>query len=183
MKLKIIIGMWFTMTFIACKTHKQFVDFTIVENNFISGKCYLPKVDSSTSFISPYVIEVLNPTFDTLDWLIDETILVESRINDTTFSIIVFDAYTYFDIMNYEDIVEYPKGRNDKIICVKEQPSRYKKYSVKELQKSNYIIDKIVIKEQKRLVRYFVNQKPDILKESQLFFQNRNWLIFELIGN
>ena len=158
-------------------------------NNLEIGRCYFTKMlnqAENKNIEKSFILEEIEPKFEKV-----ESILLASEIQSKS------DKNGYFRYQtkkpHYKIVIRESDSRrfntidnpNAFIYCLVEVPGEWKSINVNDLVTDNLKITKFNLIENSRLVKRYVENKPNKLEENQRYFKSGIWSAFKevIIGS
>ncbi len=172
--------LYFLLLFsLGCKSKQIVLVEGIPTRKLEPGKCYSSvKLSEKEKFTTeekqPFLLEIRPPIFKTKKVKINEDELIDWNSNDSivVYPISIRPYSLKFKFLN-EELADWvsinePEGF---LFCLIEIPEKIKTFTEDELNKRNFILEKLILKRPPQIVKRYVKRKPKRLKENQYYFE------------
>lgn len=166
--------------FLSCKSQDKILVEAELNKGIETGKCYFSVFENNSSNNdnkeNGFVLELVPPKFIDTEVKLNNELLKKYSIGNNKYRIPIREWHTKF-VMRNESLARFTKIENSSgfLYCLVEVPAEYKVFSMQELiQAENKVVQKKVAKDSK-IIRKYVNKRPNKLLESQYYFENGKW--------
>lgn len=120
----------------------------------------------------PFILESIPPDFEKKIVVLDQEFLKKQCLDGFPCRIGIKPPSFALKFRNEDlsDFVSHPDAEGF-LLYFLEVPAKFRTFSEKELKKSGYRIEKMILKNPSKIVKRYVKKKPKELKENQCFFE------------
>jgi len=165
----------------SCRTNKGIV-IAKEDMGIEIGKCFFAHqvINAKSNFENGFILELKPARFKDVKIHYTKQKLENFSIDEDRYHLPVKSKYVDIQIKN-ERLNEFTKDRDPIgfLFCYTEVPAEYTVFTLDSLSENDFIIKEKQLEVKPILIKTYVEEKPNILKENQWYFGPGNWSILK----